>query len=513
MSKPLHILHRKEDESLARLLESACMRSFGADVVGRSDFGGGDSCSSFTLALNPTFQEVKFALTGGRKILLLGSLDEALASWMGLEHNASPPAKELCLPVSNPSLEADQSPAEIRFSDHPLARDMAMRSRPLQRFDFEREWNNLGFGEILSDGSPWACSMRYRGQEGVGLGEVWVDGQSCATVAALRDAESAVLWFDRPAGPMDSYEWCVVESFFGDWRHEELPCLPYLSEIPADTEGVVTARLDCDEGLASARHLFECYRDREVPLSLAVTTGRHPLESLDQQLMRDVLAAGGAILSHSVSHEPNWGGSFEAACHEAEKSREDLLGLLPELGSLHYAVSPFHQNPEFAVRALAVSGYKGFIGGVAANDPEYQIARAGRVFGGDQTILSISQQCMLHGDCFERYGESMFPYQQSFDLHCSSRSIFGYLDHPFSERYQYGWESEEQRAQAHETLIDYCNSKAELWWCNLVDCFGWLDYRDQVAVAVVDGKLQVKVPEHVYKKPLRIHWKGETIVG
>ncbi len=513
MPKALQILHRKEDESIARLLESACARSFGASAIGRSCFGAEMPGSSFTVALNPTLGEVEFALAGGQKLLLLGSLDEALASWMGLQPNPHPPAVEDCVATSTPDLNADQSRTEIRFLDHPLTRGMALRNRPFQRFDFEREWNNLGFGNITADGSPWACSMGYRVDESFGIAEVCIEGSARASFAAMRDEEGSVLWFDRPVGPIDSYEWCLVETFFGDWRHEDLPCLPYLSEIPGDMEGVVTARLDCDEGVGSARRLFELYRDRRVPLSLAVTTGLHRLGQSDQQLMRDVLAAGGAILSHSVSHEPDWGGSFEAACKEAKQSRMDLLELLPELDSLQYAVSPFHQNPEFAVRALAASGYKGFVGGIAAGDPEYQVARAGRVFGGDQVILSISQQCMLHGDCVSRYGNSVAPYQQSFDLHCASRSIFGYLDHPFSERYQYGWESEEQRVGAHEVLIDYCDSKAELWWCNQQECFEWLEFRDQVSLEVVKGQVKFHIQDHASKRPLRVHWKGETFVS
>src|SRR5262249_57919990 len=131
--------------------------------------------------------------------------------------------------------------------------------------------------------------------------------------ATLMDAPAgAALWFNRPVGPIDSVEWCLVEEFFGNHRPGELVCLPYLAEVPAGYDGVATMRLDCDEAIGSCRPLLELYASAGVPLSVAVTTGQ-PVAARDLELLQDVVAGSGAVLSHSVHHQPNWGGSYQCA--------------------------------------------------------------------------------------------------------------------------------------------------------------------------------------------------------
>ena len=70
------------------------------------------------------------------------------------------------------------------------------------------------------------------------------------SMPALAETEQgAALWFNRPVGPVDSLEWRVVESFLGDYRPDDLPCFPYVCEIPAGYSAAVCARLDCDEAV------------------------------------------------------------------------------------------------------------------------------------------------------------------------------------------------------------------------------------------------------------------------
>ena len=44
-------------------------------------------------------------------------------------------------------------------------------------------------------------------------------------------------------------------------------------------------------------------------------------------------------------------------------------------------------------------------------------------------------------------------YFESYQLALASNSIYGYLDHPFSKRYSYGWKNEQERVNAHSDLI------------------------------------------------------------
>src|SRR5262249_8858152 len=146
----------------------------------------------------------------------------------------------------------------------------------------------------------------------------------------------AALWFNRAVGPVDSFEWRVIETFLGDYRGGDLPCFPCLCEIPAGFSGAVNAPLDCDEAVASAQSLAKRYHERRVPLSLAVLTGQELAEP-DVALMRKLLAQGGAVVSHSVRHAPQWGGSYEAASVEADESRAWLERRLPESAPVRYA--------------------------------------------------------------------------------------------------------------------------------------------------------------------------------
>ena len=211
-------------------------------------------------------------------------------------------------------------------------------------------------------------------------------------------------------------------------------------------------RLDCDEDISSARFLFQYYQKMDVPFSLAVHTALLE-ESSHHPFLRDVLAAGGTLMSHSASHPKDWGGSYESAYSEAAKSRKALFSATGEW--VKYAVSPFHQTPGYALNALSDAGYSGCIGGVINSDPEFMLARGGEVLGVGEGFVGHSQQCMLHGDCLLKDPDPMAVYKESFEIALRGRALFGFLDHPFSPRYQYGWKDEETRLESHKSLLDY----------------------------------------------------------
>ena len=387
-----------------------------------------------------------------------------------------------------------------------------MVDRPLCRFDFVDEWNNLGFGRIRLTGDAWSLQSAARAGRAAAIACLAAPhGEHDLYAAICESASGAALWFNRPTGPVDSLEWRIVESFLGDYRGDDLPCLPYLGEIPAGYRGAVCARLDCDEAVATCRPLVELYHEHGLPMSLAIMTGQ-PLDACDVQLMRDAMAGGGSVVSHSQHHYPNWGGSYDARRSEALASGAWFAEHLPEADGVRYAVSPFHQNPTYAVSALADSGCEGFLGGIIANDPEYLLGRAGRVPFAPRPIVSLSTQCMLHGDCYRRYGGSVEPYCESFDQHCKARAVFGYLDHPFSPRYQYGWGDEPERLSAHRRMIEHIGKRSDVWWASIADVLGFLHRRDAATVQVNGSgqpRLEVK---HAGEAPrLAIFWKGREI--
>ena len=290
----------------------------------------------------------------------------------------------------------------------------------------------------------------------------------CGSYLTLYDTtEATVLWCARPVGPVDSTEWSVVERFLSDWR-PDMPCLPVLAQVPAGCRCLVTMRLDCDEAVASATRIFHWYRGEGLPFSLALKTSLE-LAPDDRVLLHAVSAAGGAVLSHSHTHPANWGATLEQAREEARVSRDRVAALFPAATAL-LAVSPFHTNPPTAIQALEEAGYKGFVGGIIHNDPEYLLGRAG-VVPFAESIVSISQQSMLHGDCYRRQGCSVDAHMQAFEAQYQARGIFGYLDHPFSARYQYDWASEEQRLRAHAQLIRRIRSFSGAWFWPQQECF------------------------------------------
>jgi len=454
--------------------------------------------------------ELARVLRAGGKAIVLGRIGPAVAEALGLQWTESVewPHEWGACPV-DPKSAHDESPAAIHYGGpHALARLAPSVTRPLCRFDFAEEWNNLGFGRIRLDGSAWSVQSAITNGDASPLAHLVAPGGAEFVYAALRDSErGSVLWFNRPVGPVDSLEWRIVESFLADYRAGELPCWPCLSEIPAGFKGVVCARLDCDEAVASSDPLLELYQDHGLPLSLALLTGQE-IDSLDIALLRKLIAAGGSVVSHSVRHEPNWGGSHDRACVEAAESRRWFDEHLREATPVRYAVSPFHQNPPYAVQALADNGYEGFAGGIIANDPEYLLGRAGRVPFVSRPLVSLSTQCMLHGDCYARAGNSIDVYRQSFDQHLTARATFGYLDHPFSSRYQYGWTDEATRLSAHIELIGHIGIGPEVWWANLSDLFVFLSQRDTVRVQIgTNSQLSVETPAAA-AKAFSIQWKG-----
>lgn len=371
--------------------------------------------------------------------------------------------------------------------------------KPLLRFDFREEWNNLGYGATpLRSESPFSLTGFYAFSDVEVLAEV-IDretGEKVSDYAWVYNTKfESVLWFNREVGPIDGYDWCIIEEFFANYRDSELPCYPVVSEIPYGFSAAVTMRIDCDEAVASGRRLFELYRDKGFPFSMAIKTAQD-LGETDRTLIRDVIASGGSVVGHSHTHAPNWGGSREAARWEIQESHRVLRSL--EVPGINYdfVVSPFHQNPVEAVQGLKDAGISGFVGGIICNDPDFLMARAGQVPYVDG-IISHSQQCMLHGETYQLAGHSLAVEKQAFLQAMATRQFFGFLDHPFSS-YSYGWESEEQRLQVHAEFLQFISEVSstgdQVWCASLVDALRFLRMKSCVHVETDANGRRLSLP-------------------
>jgi len=427
-------------------------------------------------------------LRQGGKVLVFGRPGAAVLARLGLtfEEPGRPwsglDAAELCFTES-----FHASSGLVVYGNHPLAKASPLRCRPFRRYDYA-EWNNLGYGAIATDDGPFAAVPGFRAdddQELAGLTVAGEDESLGSYLAVKEEKRGALLWCARPVGPVDSLEWQVVERFICDWR-PDLCCLPCLLQTPRGCSCLVTMRLDCDEAIASARPVFEWYRDKGLPLSLAVKTGLD-MTAADIALLEEVRGAGGTLLSHSRTHPQSWGEDAAQATEEARLSREWFARQWPAETPTDLAVSPFHTNPPYAMQALAKAGYTGVVGGIINNDLEYCLGRAGVVPFADG-LVSISQQSMLHGDSYRNQGHTVDVHVEAFRAQRAARGIFGYLDHPFSQRYHYGWDSEDQRLGAHAALLAAMDAPG-VWVRSQRECFDFVKALAAASPRLETGKV------------------------
>lgn len=512
------VLARTEEEYAETIVYAALLRSFSKAQVCRltneCDLPSA-LCSIFLI--NPSnemylqFMKIK---RRGIKIVLLGALDSMWADFMGTKVSpVSSSWNQGELVVQEPSGHFGHSAWQIKYEAHELTGAIPYDTRYLARFDFTDEWNNHGYGRIGAFASdPFALANAVVcGPSSKELG--WVADEQGAKVSSYSilcdSTDFSALWINRAVGPVDSLEWSLVETFLSEYRSDNLFCFPRLLEIPVGVAGICTMRLDCDQAVASARPLFEMYQQEKIPFSLAILTGLS-MDAADEKLIQDVIRNGGGILSHSVNHLPDWGGNYDVALQEALESKQWLMENYSTCGSA-YLVSPFHQNPRYAVKALLDAGYAGFVGGIIHNDPEYLFARSGAVpYHEEDDFFSLSQQCMLHGDCFHQYGNSIYPYLEALRYQMGNEGIFGFLDHPFSSEYQYGWLDEEERLKAHYELIQQMKAYSGVKFCNLNETMEFCRKRSQTTIWInSNGQLCFRLPASVLNTEFTIQadWK------
>ncbi|THD73075.1 MAG: hypothetical protein E7813_03395 [Bradyrhizobium sp.] len=515
----IHILADKRDAATTEIVVRAFERSFTRGQVRLIDaYQDIPTSNAVVIVVSPDDESAKMLgqlIRNRGKIVLQGSLGPAVGEIAGVEtFAAAPQFSEFAECGPAPVHGTSQSRASMVYSDSGIGTASCLRRRHFVRFDFSNEWNNLGYGRIGFGEDRWSIAQ-LASRFSAMVADVRIDQTSSvgAAVTLLDLSFGSVLWFARPAGAIDGQDWSVVENFISAHRANELPCRPFLRGIPHGFGAAVSMRLDCDEDIASARQLYDLYRSRNYPLSLAVMTGQ-PDSPENRSLMRDVLDAGGSILSHSATHAADWGGSGEAAEREARDSRAWLEKNISGL-KVRYAVSPFHQNPSYVPGALARAGYDGFIGGSIAGDPEYLMARGGAAPFGPAGMISHSQSCMLHGDCMLAGDDRLRVFKEAFALARDSGEFFGYLDHPFSERYTYGWPDEETRLAAHSDYLDFLESASGnggLLFVNEDTCMQFIKEKASAEIAfdVVQEKYEI-TKTSAAGFPMSLGYHGEVL--
>lgn len=473
--------HSHADDKTSEIVRTAMRRSFTSSAIESKNI---ESHTYLAVIIAPNKSDIPLLnaiMHQGGKALLLGRPSSEVAELlqMTLLGGIEPIIGTDAAPSAEGQPFTQSSGKVVYNTDNALAAQAIFNQRPFTRFDFTQEWNNLGFGRITTSNDPWSISCLAT-CNGNALANLVIDGKDSGPYSVLRDsAQGSLLWYNRPVGPVDSVEWNIIEKFFCDYRADEgLPCIPCLSEVPFGKNVIVTMRIDCDEAIYSAHSLFEFYKSINLPLSLAVKTSL-PIGEQEFSFFDEIYENGGALLSHSHTHAKNWGRNAEEAYTDAELSRRWFEKNLAQFSPIQYAVSPFHTNRSWSLNALAHLGFKGCIGGIIHNDPEYLIARPGVVPFVSENIISFTQQCMLHGDCYAMQGYNMNVAKQNFRTHYAARSSFGFLDHAFSKRYSYGWADALQRMQAHKELIEYIEGFEGVLWANPVTCMQYFSSLSQ----------------------------------
>ena len=447
--------------SIQSLISSSFQRSFGKSQINnlknikKKQSGIHIFLESISKNANIDFQEL--IKLGGNKIILNGKLNDEIKKILNLRILMSDFDYEK--PISANSLKPSISRAKINFNQNlnyltPFLKEI--KERPLWRYDFDLEWNNNFYGNISNENIMLNLSHNCFLIEGKNV--AFIKNSRYQNIPLISEFEingNIIFWINRNLSLVDLPEWKIIEEFISNGYFRKYPCMPYLTEYSSSENGLITMRLDCDEDIESARNIFEIYKNNNLPISLAITTNQikesHPISSLP----KEVNDYGGTVLNHSHSHPVNWGGSKDKIKEEIITSNNLIkksFGIQTE-----YAVSPFHHLTWAALEVLNELNFKGVIAGISSSHHEFLIMKGGSI-NEKLDILVHSQQCMLHGDCLTKT-RKVDSYLNAFSLYSNLGFSIGYLDHPISKRYDYGWINFERQIKTHQQIIEYLTNK------------------------------------------------------
>ena len=314
------------------------------------------------------------------------------------------------------------------------------------------------------------------------------NGDKIPLIAEFFINKNIIIWVNRNLSLIDLPEWKIIEEFISNGYFNKYPCIPYVSEFSCTENGYITMRLDCDEDIESARQIYNLYKQYNLPISLAITTNQIVNKNKITTLPLEVYDYGGTILNHSHSHPINWGGTKDIIREEIKLS----TNLIKKTFNINteYAVSPFHHLTIEAIEVLNEQNYKGVVAGICSSHHEFLIIKGGSI-SDELNILLHSQQCMLHGDCLTST-RSIDDYLKNFYLFSKIGYSTGFLDHPISQRYDYGWNNNQRQINAHKKIIEYLLSE-NIKFVNQKEIFERLKSKDELKIEVIEKINEQKV--------------------
>ena len=238
---------------------------------------------------------------------------------------------------------------------------------------------------------------------------------------------------------------------------------------------IISPRLDCDEAIKSANLLQDFYSSNSIKLNLAITTNQE-FDKDVKQFIKDVEESGGSISNHSHEHKIYWGINDDEFQSDFNKSKE-IIAINSESKSIT-CVAPFHQSNQKLIGLLNKNKVKLLITGNAKYSQEHMASIGGEI-SGEHNIFIHSQQCMLHGDSWPDLKKVYF---KSFMLSAKRQAIFGYLDHPISERYDYDWGSYENQLNAHVEFFNFFKKNFKIYSISHIELIEWLIIRSLIEI-------------------------------
>ena len=139
------------------------------------------------------------------------------------------------------------------------------------------------------------------------------------------------------------------------------------------------------------------------------------------------------------------------------------------------------------------------------------MARGGAVPYGSAGFVSHSQSCMLHGDCMLSGDDPLRIYREAFRTARAAGQFFGYLDHPFSPRYSYGWASEADRLSKHADFLDFMQNDCagKVLFVNEDTCLDFMHAKAATDIAFDEARGTFEISRHVAAGlPLSIGFRG-----
>ncbi len=147
------------------------------------------------------------------------------------------------------------------------------------------------------------------------------------------------------------------------------------------------------------------------------------------------------------------------------------------------------------------------------------MARGGIAPYGPEGFIAHSQSCMLHGDCLMPDRDPIRVYKEAFHIAQQTGQFFGYLDHPVSERYTYGWASEPQRRQTHGDFLDFmvaecALAQAPLLFVNEETCLDFMLEKANANIMFDQTRGTFAVSQtHAAGLPLSVGYEGRIVAA